>query len=330
MAQNEEEKSEELTKRKSIKDTGFVKFFKSFVSLLLHDKKYLFSFLVSLFFFCLFFSQMTNESEGYIQKLEKSFNKNDNTVEPTVDDNIDANSQGSERLDISDYVGIYSREVSLSDPIEIDDSCKVSQYKIIYKVNKDNSIYKYFYSECLGTFKIWNDTLKYNISNSARYISAHEFNYLFSTTGIKEIDGDTYRYDDSLTNIKESNSNRDIKVLFFDNNIVFLNNNMLSIVKGNNVVLNTLTQYKSSGGNLEKLVYQSSNDGQFNFIVFSNNEALNCYDSYEDSNTNTLYSIYKVTYNQDNSLFEEPKLVLERKVNEGCKNWQEDLKKLKQ
>ena len=312
--------------RKAIRESGFARFLRNFFYTLVHSKKYMLSFILTIFFFCSFFMRVTNNSEGFFQRLENDSNKKDNTVEPTVDDDINSNKQVTDILDISDYVGVYSREVTLSEKVELNDSCSISRYKVVYKINKDKTIYKYFYNDCVGVIKIWNDTLKYNTINNVRYISTDNTNYLFSNSGIKEIDGETYRVDSDLDGIREKNNINGLKILFYDTSAVFMEQKNLVIIKGNSVVLNYKEQYKNNGGKLDSYVYQSKTDGKFNFIVFSNEEALNCYEAYEESNEKDLYKIYSISYNKDNKSFNNPVIEVERKINEGCQNFDEDMK----
>ena len=331
MVQNEKDKvvETEEKKKKTFKNSSFGRFLKDFFIKLSHEKLYLFSFILTIFFVGMFFNKFTSESEGFFQRLEHYKVNSDNKVEPTIDAGINGD-KNSDVLDVSSNVGVYSREISLPEAVEVADSCSISSYKVLYKINKDKSIYKYFYNDCIGTIRIWNDTLKYNITNSARYISANGINYLFSNTGIKEVDGETYRLDEELANIKENKILNGVQILFVDSNVLFVNDKRLLIIKGNSVVLDTMKDYKSNGGSLDRLVYNSKKENTYNFIVFTNEEALNCYENPDQSDDKKVYSIYSITYDKEKALFEKPQLLVERKVNEGCKNWNEDYKLLQQ
>ncbi len=329
MTQKDEKEKvvQEEKKKKSIHDTSFVCFTKDFLKTLIHEKLFLLSFILTLFFLGLFFNDVTKGSEGYFQKIDEHFTKTDNTVEATVD--VDLNKDNKD-MDVSSLIGIYSREVALNESIQVGDSCSISSYKLIYKISENKSIFKYLDSECLGTIRIWNDTLKYNTSNSARYISANGINYLFSNTGIKEVDGETYRLDDSISTIKEENKLNGAQISFIDNNIVIMSNKRLIILKGNNIVLDTNKDYVSNGGSIERKIFKSKSDTKYSFIVFNNAESLNCYQIFEEENDNELYKIYSITYNAEKKSFDDVELKVERKINDGCSNWNEDYNLLQQ
>ena len=328
---NKEEKEtvvQEEKKKKSIKDTSIGRFNRDLFHNLIHDKLFLLSFLLTLFFLGLFLNNATKGSEGYFQKLEEKYIKKDNKVEPTVD--VDINGKAEEILDVTSLVGIYSREVVLSESVKVTDSCEISSYKLVYKIENDKSINKYFMNDCLGVFRIWNDKLKYNTSNSARYISAHDINYLFSNTGIKEVDGETYRIDESISSISGASRLYGARMSFLDNNIIISSDTSLLIIKGNSVVLNTKKDYANNGGTLDKTFYPGREEGKYTFIVFNNGESLNCYESYEENNDKVLYKIYSIDYDSEKKAFNEPKVIVERKINDGCKNWENDFNLLSQ
>ena len=235
--------------------------------------------------------------------------------------------QTSLEVDVSDYIGIYSREVKLTEPIILNETCKIESYKFLYQVKKDKTITKYFMNDCAGTIKMWSDKASYVSSGGAKYISANKISYLFSPTSMKEVDGETYNIDNSITTIKE-NTNKDNEVYFYDDNIVIKDKTNLVLLKGNTVLYNLNSNYPNNGGNVETRVYKAGATNQFNFIVFSNNDSKNnCYTEFnEDDEDSLVYTIYSIKYNTSSNNFDEAKKILSRNKSEKCDNYDDDMK----
>ena len=139
---------------------------------------------------------------------------------------------------------------------------------------------------------------------------------------MKEVDGFTYKLDSS-ENMKENKKVKDVDLYFYDNNIVLLLNDNLVLVDGDTISYNLKDEYKSNGGNLDKLVYKMD-DYTYKFIVFSSGDAKSCYDSSNDDSLN--YTIYSITYDTDNKKFGNVKEIVSRKISDGCSLYKTDLK----
>lgn len=306
---------------------------KIFIDRLKHDKLYLFSFIVTLIFIGFFSISKLKQTEGYYDKKNDN-NVVDNNVTPTVDTDLNKEEDNSVELDVLDYVGIYSREVIMSSPVVLDNTCSVTSYKVVYQIKKDKSITKYLINDCVGTIKIWSDKLRYVSSGGARYISANGINYLFSNTNMKEVDGEAYKIDDDISMLKENKKIKNTEVYFKNNNIIFMTNKDLILVKGNLINYQLSNNYTSNGGNLEKIVYKSDIENQFNFIIFDSNAKKECFTIDEISDASFKdginYKIYTIKYNENEEVFGNPKEILVRDKSAGCDLYKEDLELLKE
>ena len=280
------------------------------------NKLYLLSFLITLGFIVFSSCDRVKDSEGF---YSFKFNKED-VVDKKSDEGT-TSATANDEVDVKNYIGVYSREVNLIDAIKVG-SCSLDSYKIVYQIRNDRTITKYFYNSCLGTIKIWSEELKYASSSGARYISANNIYFLFGNSGMKEVDGFTYKLDSS-ENMKENKKVKDVDLYFYDNNIVLLLNDNLVLVDGDTISYNLKDEYKSNGGNLDKLVYKMD-DYTYKFIVFSSGDAKSCYDSSNDDSLN--YTIYSITYDTDNKKFGNVKEIVSRKISDGCSLYKTDLK----
>lgn len=309
-------------------------FFTFFIKRLKEDKLYLFSFLVTIAFFSIFSIKKLEETEGYYDRKHEN-SPQENAVIPTINDKTESSTKGettiTDDLDITDYVGIYSREIVLTSPLVLNDVCSINDYMILYQIKKDKTITKYLKNDCLGTIKIWSDSLKYVSSSGARYISANNINFLFSNNNMKEVDGETYKIDD-LNAIKENRKNKEIETYFYDNNIALMTKKDLVLLKGANISYK-LSEKFSLNDNIEQLVYKASNKNQFNFIVFQEKNKT-CYSDEEikksDFNDEENYKIYTIRYDSSTELFSEEKEIVSRKKSDGCEKYNEDLEYLKE
>ena len=135
-------------------------FGKAFGERLRTDKMFLLSFFITLIFLCaLSYRTLKNSESSYpgifknIMKTSEQSSSNDSDSKSSVHVN--------ETLDISDKVGVYSREVNLTDKLVLSDSCSIDTYKYVYQIKKDKTITKYLYNSCLGAIKVWEDKLDY-------------------------------------------------------------------------------------------------------------------------------------------------------------------------
>lgn len=318
---SEQIKKQRLAKLKELKRKNNNQIIYSFLKLLIEDKFYLFSFLVTLAFLSvLYFDKITKDD------VISSNNKVvDEAVLPSVSPGTDIGDV-STSLNISDYVGIYSRNVELSSPLKIN-TCDISSYKIVYQIKMTKEINKYLVNDCLGNIKIWSDTLDYKSSGGARYIGANNTNFIFGTNSLKEVDSDTYKIDDSINSIREKVINSNINTYFYGNDIVLMGLDNLALIKGSLVSYQLKDNFNNNGGKIEKRVYNGSNKYTFDFFVFENGEEMNCYDN--NISDDVVYHIYSIKYNVDTGLFDEPKELYVRTKKDGCSVYNDDLANLK-
>ncbi len=314
-----------LPKKNEKKTSNAYLFGKAFGERLRSDKLFLASFVITLSFLCFVSYRMLRDSEssypGFVNRL---INSESEEKQPS-DDNKPA-VVVDEELDISDKVGIYSREVSLGESISLSDSCVMESYKYIYQIKKDKTITKYLFNECLGVISIWSDKLDYITIGDVKYIGTSDYHFLFSGTSMREADGDTYKIDDSITSVREKNLVKNLNVDFVDNSVIFSNANNIILLRGNSVVFDLSKEYPNNGGNVEQRVYRLKKN-YYKFMVFENGEELNCY---EDNNSGDIvYKIYSLSYDEEKLTFKKPEELIARKKSDGCSNWKDDLGVLK-
>ncbi len=321
---NEEEKKE-----KTIKENRTYLFFKVFFTNLKENKLYFLSFFITIFTIVFFSVTKVQEAEG-LYGNDKDKVTGNTPATPVVDQNLNKpeTTPTDEVVDMSDYIGIYSREVKLTIPLTLNETCTIDSYKFVYQVKKDKSITKYLVNDCLGTVKMWSKKASYVSSGGAKYISANKINYLFGQNSMKEVDGETYNIDNNLTTIKEK-MNENINVYFYGDNMVINDNLHLVLVKGNTINFNLDDTYPNNGGNLEKRVYKSGATNQFNFIVFSNNEENNC-DTEFSGEDSLVYTIYSIKYNTSTNSFADAKKIVTRNKSDKCDYYEDDLKLLEE
>lgn len=322
------------TKEKKKSQNATYLFFTFFVKRLREDKLYLFSFLVTITFFSIFSFKKLQETEGYYDRKQENKLTENNTT-PTVNtptENKKNETTITDELDISDYIGIYSREIVLTSPVVLNNTCTITDYKIIYQIKKDKTMTKYLMNDCLGTIKMWSDSLKYVSSSGARYISANNVNFLFSTTNMKEVDGETYKIDEEISTIRENRRQKDIENYFYDNNIILMSKDDLVLLKGSNISYQLSEKYKINKV-IDQIVYKSSAKNQFNFIIFIDSENKTCYseeeinkEGFEDTEN---YKIYTIKYDAESGTFAPEKEIISRNKSASCTNYEEDLEELK-
>ncbi len=329
MNQHENEQSvniAEVPNKKS--DRPFYLFFGFFIKKLKEDKLYAISFVITVLFITIFPYYKVRDGESFY-KVHK-----DNTITeeviPTVDTTLN---KESVELDVSQYVGIYSKEYLLDQSIMLNDTCKLDKYKMIYQIKKDKKITKYLYNECLGTIKVWDDELKYVNDGGARYINAHKISFLFSNKSLKEVDGETYKLDENFNDIKENIKNKNYSISFSESdlNIMLMTNDNLINIISNKVSFNLKDKYTNNGGNLDTLVYKYD-DKFYKFIIFNNGEEKNCYNDLEINGNNFIdgesYNIYGITFDFNSGRYYDVSLLTTRKKSDGCDLFVKDLEDL--
>ena len=272
------------------------------------NKLYLFSFIVTVAFLGFLIIK-----DAYDREQDNNKSK-DNIANVVTDSNIDEN------VNIKDYIGYYSKEYNLSKSVNIN-NCDIKSYKIDYYIDKNKSIYKYFENGCLGTYLVYKDVIKYNYTDGARYLGSNKENYLFSNSGLKILNGDTFNKDEDITSIKEKKLDKNVKLYFNDKSIIMRSYDNIYLLKST-LLSNITSDYINNGGELEKRVYSS--DGiNFKFIVFSNNERVNCYNDRKE--TDVVYNIYSVKYDKENDKFLSINKEKTRYYNDSCNIFNEDL-----
>ena len=301
-------------------------FGKAFGERLRTDKMFLLSFFITLIFLCaLSYRTLKNSESSYpgifknIMKTSEQSSSNDSDSKSSVHVN--------ETLDISDKVGVYSREVNLTDKLVLSDSCSIDTYKYVYQIKKDKTITKYLYNSCLGAIKVWEDKLDYVSIGDTKYIGTNDVHFLFSGTSMREVDGDTYKIDDDITSIREKDNVKNLQISFIDNSVIFSTYTNIILMRGNTILYNLNKEYTNNGGKLDRYVYQTD-DENYKFIVFSNGENLNCYDN--ENGESLVYTIYSISYDKEKMTFNSPKELISRNKSDGCDNWKADLALLKE
>ena len=121
------------------------KIFIDIVKKLKEDKLYLSSLIITLLFIGI-------SSYNGVKNVVELYNE-DNNIKVNNPNDVDNTSLTTD-IDISNYIGIYSKEISLESPIKLNSTCTISSYKYIYQINSNKKITKYLSNECLGTIKI--------------------------------------------------------------------------------------------------------------------------------------------------------------------------------
>lgn len=293
------------------------------------DKLYLLSFIITVLFVVIFSLYKVNEADGlYKHKKDEVVDSN---VTPTL--KPDVNTQTNDILDVSDYVGVYSREVVLDEPITISDSCSLTSYNILYQIKKDKTIKKFFSNECIGNVLIWEDTLAYVSNGGARYINANDTNFLFSATNMKEVDGSAYKLDSDITNVKENNKIKNVQFVFFEKNIIIKTFEDLVLLHENVIDYKLSDGYPNKGGDTSERVFKIE-DNVYKFIVFENNEKKNCYTEVDINDSSFVngpsYKIYSVEYSIKEGKFKAAKEIVSRDKTVDCDVFNSDLASLKE
>lgn len=320
----------EKKEKESFKKSHFYKLFFLFLAKLRSNKLYLLSFIITVLFVGITSLNKVKDSEGFYKVTNSDTTKQD-SVTPVVsasDEEDDSKDNLDEDVDVSDYVGIYSREVTMSSSIIIDDDTKIDSYEIIYQVKKDGTMIKYLKSDVLGVIKIWSGSLAISTENDVKYWTSHDTQFLFGTNGtsIKERDGELYSLSKD-SGIKENKKLDNVDVYFYNSDIVINTYDNLYLVKGSTISFDLNSLYPNNGGKESQRVFKSTKEYQFNFIVFSSgDESSSCFTDSEDETTN--YTTYSITYDSSIEKFKDASVIQTRTKKDGCDILESDLKEL--
>lgn len=312
-------------------DSSKTIFIRAFWHKIISDKFYFVSFIITISAFFLLSSNKVREAKGIIEEeafvaIEESVVTETKT--PSTNDNILKNPL-QETVSLTEYVGMYSKTVSLENPLNINNICSISEYKIIYQVTKENNIKKIFYNECLGSVELWQQEAEYKNDGSTRYISANNILFKFTNNNLKEIKEDnniTYEKEENLLNLTIGLNLNDINMYFYGENIIFLENNDLILLSDGKIKYKVSDKYINHGGNLQNRVFKAKDQYEFRFIVFENNETKNCYNENEYHLEGPLYTIYSIKYNPETENMSEAQKVVSRLTTNSCQYLEEDLK----
>lgn len=294
----------------------------SFLKRCLSDKLYLICFTITILFLFITTSNKIHEENN--QKESQLNDAAIKEISPITEEEIPP-------LDVSDYVGVYSRSITMKTPVYINPFCSIDSYKYIYQVKSDKTINKYYYNSCVGSILIKGDELDYVSYNGSRYIGTEEMNFQFAPNILKEVDGYTYKIDEDIIVIKEDKRIEDIYLDFYADNIVITTNNNLYLINENNIMYELPTTYINTIHSLDKNVYKSLIKYQYNFIKYQDDSTDYCYTFNEENEAtkqDIAYSIYSIRYDVNTNKFMDIKEILSRTKEESCSNYSEDLKLL--
>ena len=300
---------------------------------ILADKLYLVCFSITVLFFLVITTTKIHKDNLRIKSL------NESPLIKQINSSTNNETEKITELDISDYVGIYSREIKMNTPVEVNELCQVDSYKYVYQIKSDKTINKYFYNSCIGSILIKSDKLNYVYYGGARYIGTTDMNFIFGLNILKEVDGYSYKIDEDIVVIREDKKIDDVELDFYSDNIVIMTYNNLYLLNDKEIKYQIPDEYQNNGGNLEKRFYKSEIKHQYNFITFKNGHQDICYnfpqseeqtseDAPQDLATDIAYGIYSVRYDVNTNKFMGIKEIVVRTKQESCLKYEEDLKLL--
>lgn len=305
---------------KTFKDTRTYRIIGTLKKNLKEDKWYLASFIITIIFLLIGCFLKVREAEGiYTPKNENA----ENTTETKENDSVASatTAEKTEELDVSNYVGYYTHTYTLTSKINLTTTCSIDSYEIIYQIKKDNTINKYLNNTCLGVILLVNDKLNYVTSSGARYIGSSSTNFLFGNGSIKEVDGDTFKIDETITNLKENKKLDTINITNYPNNIALISQSNIYLIKGNSIIFNLNEEYPSTENTLSQRIYNK--DTTYYYIQFLAKE-----DSCLKNNTDDeYYNIYSISYNYEENNF-DISIYKTRNVSEGCQSISSDIQEL--
>lgn len=327
---------------KKVKDKGIV--FKAVFNKCRTDKWYFISLIITFATLGFLLTIKVKNAEGALIKKDstpvvvvdkdtvtndETTNKEDKTT--TKDTNTNKNTKDDE-IDLSEYIGYYSENVTMKEPFVLNETCTISEYKNVYHITDSNKVIKYYYNDCVGTIKLWEGTFSYTNDGGTRYISSNGYYFRFSKNDIKEIKDDettSYKVDNELHNLKDNLVIKGVNLYFFGDSLIFLKSDDLIQLKKDEIVYQASKKYPNNGGDLEQRFYKSANKYQFKFMIFSNGEKANCYKDATAEDVDPLYKIYTVKYDIDSGLLTDEQII-ERTKSDACENYESDLATLKE
>lgn len=266
---------------------------KTFFGELRHNKLYLLTFLITIFFIGSCVIKDINKSEGMITKQ-----RNANKVLKQVNKKTTTTNKNSND-------GIYKTNLTLSRSISIG-ACDINEYSYLIEV-KNNKNTKYFSNDCIGTVLMGNVTDKITIKNKS-----------FT------LDNNTYNKDDTV-DLKITKSNIDINI--YDDNILLLGDDNLVLLNNDSILYTSTDIYQNNGGKLTKRYYKK--DNTYKFIIFENGLEEDCPATYDKTN-NKIYTIYSITYDTYANKLGDPVELVSRYNNDLCNYYEEDMRLLQE
>ena len=266
---------------------------KTFFGELRHNKLYLLTFLITIFFIGSCVIKDINKSEGMITKQ-----RNANKVLKQVNKKTTTTNKNSND-------GIYKTNLTLSRSISIG-ACDINEYSYLIEVKK-NKYTKYFSNDCVGTVLVGNIQSKINIKNKSF-----------------KLDNNTYNKDDTV-DLKITKSNIDINI--YDDNILLLGDDNLVLLNNDSILYTSSDIYQNNGGKLTKRYYRKNNT--YKFIIFENNIEEDC-PTISNKDNNKVYTIYSITYDINNNKLGDPVELVSRYSADLCNYYEEDMKLLQE
>ena len=289
----------------------------SFIKRLKEDKLYLISFIITILAITIFSSNKVRDANGMFNS-----NKNNNEVKEEVNEKID------EKLDVTNYVGTYVKSIKLEKSFAYEDNCEITKYDLVYQIKSDNSINKYFNSECTGNVLIDSDTLGYVMALNTKNIGTTSNIYLFNNNKLNEIDGYTYTKNNKYEIDEDINSLSSTNLIFHRDKFIIYGANYLYFINGEEIE----TEIVNSNSLLSKSIFRVGTTSDFKYIVYDKEETTTCYVpslvievGFEDKES---YSIYSISYDESISSFTEPKREVVRKRSDTCDTLNDDLASL--
>lgn len=333
MAKKKNKIVEENVKSESIKNTDDIKdmmpkkkaykvlLVSSFLKQLKEDKLYFMCFLITLIAFFAFSANKVNNGDGIFPSAPNVTDKSSNKEE--------VNNLLDDKLNIKKYVGTYVKTYKLKKSIKYSDSCSIKEYDFVYMIDKDSSITKYFYTECLGSLLISKDTLSYVKTENTKNIGTKTDIFVFKDSKLTHMGGYTYKLNNDYVLDTENKNNDEFSLILYDGKFILHTLNNLYLISGKEVE----SQIINKNTLLDRSMFRVKDTSEFKYVVYEEDESQTCYiDSlingpgFEDKNN---YYIYSVKFDEETLSFSEPFIETARKRSDSCKTLEEDLAALK-
>ena len=148
------------------------------------------------------------------------------------------------------------------------------------------------------------------------------------------------QYLKSINDIESYNKMLPVPIMMAGNhryglNTIIMTNTNLILLNKEKASSPISEEYTSPVTSLKKRFYKSSNEYQYNFIVFNTDIDEICA-TQEPSNIENVetsdetYKIYSIRYDASSDNFLEPKLLVSRTKSDSCENYKKDLSILKE